>query len=110
MADDSSGLNQVLSETSFLYGANGAFVEELYAKWASDPGSVEPSWQAFFSTLRERADEVTRSVQEPAWTAKAAPEARPDWLSAMDGQWPQLAPAVEAKLAKAISIAQPAAS
>ncbi len=40
MADDSSGLNQVLSETSFLYGGNGAFVEELYAKWANDPSSV----------------------------------------------------------------------
>ncbi len=106
MADDSSGLNQVLSETSFLYGGNGAFVEELYAKWASDPGSVEPSWQAFFSTLRERADEVTRSVQEPAWTVRATPEARPDWLSALDGMWP----AVEAKLAKAIATAQPQAS
>ena len=106
MADDSSGLNQVLSETSFLYGANGAFVEELYAQWATDPASVEPSWQAFFSTLRERADEVTRSVQEPAWTLRATPQARPDWLSAMDGMWP----AVEAKLAKTITTAQPQAS
>ena len=106
MADDSSGLNQILSETSFLYGGNGAFVEELYAKWVSDPASVAPSWQAFFSTLRERADEVTRSVQEPAWTPKATPQARPDWLSALDGMWP----AVEAKLAKAISVAQPEAS
>ena len=106
MADDSSGLNQVLSETSFLYGANGAFVEELYAQWAADPSSVEPSWQAFFSTLRERADEVTGAVREPAWTAKATPQPRPDWLSAMDGLWP----AVEAKLAKAIAVAQPEAS
>jgi 2-oxoglutarate dehydrogenase E1 component len=106
MADDSSGLNQVLSETSFLYGGNGAFVEELYAKWANDPSSVEASWQAFFSTLRERADEVARSVQEPAWTPKAAPQARPDWLSALDGMWP----AVEAKLAKSIAVAQPEAS
>ena len=64
MADDSSGLNQVLSETAFLYGGNADFVEALYAKWASDPASVEPSWQAFFSTLREKADEVTRAAQE----------------------------------------------
>jgi 2-oxoglutarate dehydrogenase E1 component len=106
MADDSSGLNQVLSETSFLYGGNGAFVEELYGKWATDPASVEPSWQAFFSTLRERSDDVARAVQEPAWTAKATPQARPDWLSAMDGLWP----AVEAKLAKAIAVAKPEAS
>ena len=77
MADDSSGLNQVLEETSFLYGGNGAFVEALYAKWATDPASVEPSWQAFFATLRERSDEVAGAVREPAWTAKATPAARP---------------------------------
>ena len=106
MADDSSGLNQVLSETSFLYGGNAGFVEELYAKWASDPASVEPSWQAFFSTLRERGDEVARAVQEPAWTPRPAPQARPDWLSALDGLWP----AVEAKLAKSIAAAKPQAS
>ncbi|HUO21301.1 MAG TPA: 2-oxoglutarate dehydrogenase E1 component [Caulobacteraceae bacterium] len=106
MADDSSGLNQILSETSFLYGGNADFVEELYAKWASDPGSVEPSWQAFFSTLRERADEVERAAQPPAWTPKPAYQVRPEWLSAMDGLWP----AVEAKLGKAIAAAKPAAS
>jgi len=106
MADDSSGLNQVLSETAFLYGGNADFVEALYAKWASDPASVEPSWQAFFSTLREKADEVTRAAQEPAWTPKPAYQARPEWLSAMDGLWP----AVEAKLAKSIAAAQPQAS
>ena len=38
--------------------ATAAFVEELYARWAGDPGSVEPSWRAFFGALRDRADEV----------------------------------------------------
>ena len=55
MADDSGRINQVLAETSFLYGGNAAFVEDLYSRWASDPKSVEPSWQAFFSTLRATA-------------------------------------------------------
>jgi 2-oxoglutarate dehydrogenase E1 component len=98
MADDSGRLNQILTETSFLYGGNADFVEELYAKWASDPNSVEPSWAAFFGSLRENADEVKKAAAPPAWTPKAAPEARPDWLSALDGLWP----AVEAKLGKAI--------
>src|SRR5262249_12823801 len=88
MADDSGRLNQVLTETSFLYGGNADFVEELYAKWASDPGSVEPSWAAFFSSLHENADQVKRAAQPPAWTPAPAPEARPDWLSALDGMWP----------------------
>jgi len=98
MADDSGRLNQILTETSFLYGGNADFVEELYAKWASDPNSVESSWAAFFGSLRENADEVKKAAAPPAWTRKAAPEARPDWLSALDGLWP----AVEAKLGKAI--------
>ena len=40
MADDAGIINQVLTETSFLYGANAAFVEDLYAQWAENPGSV----------------------------------------------------------------------
>ena len=40
MADDAGQLNQVFAETSFLYGANAAFIEDLHEKWAADPGSV----------------------------------------------------------------------
>ena len=40
MADDGSLINEVLAETSFLYGGNAAFVEDLYAKWAANPASV----------------------------------------------------------------------
>ncbi|HEY8615182.1 2-oxoglutarate dehydrogenase E1 component [Phenylobacterium sp.] len=106
MADDAGLINEVLAETSFLYGGNAAFVEDLYAKWASDPGSVEPSWQAFFASLADRADEVKRSTQKPAWTRPAAPAARPDWLSAIDGMWP----AVEAKLGAKVAEKKPAAT
>jgi 2-oxoglutarate dehydrogenase E1 component len=98
MADDSGRLNQVLTETSFLYGANAAFVEDLYARWAENPGSVEPSWQAFFTSLRDRADEVKRAAVEPTWTARSVPAPRNEWLSALDGMWP----AVEAKLQKGV--------
>ena len=37
MADDAGRLNQVFAETSFLYGANAAFIEDLHARWADDP-------------------------------------------------------------------------
>src|ERR1700760_2930747 len=103
MADDSniaSGrLNQVLSETSFLYGGNSAFVEDLYARWAADPNSVEPSWRAFFASLHDGADAVKRAAVKPSWTPPAVAAARPDWLSALDGLWP----AVEAKLGAKIA-------
>ncbi|WP_426010929.1 2-oxoglutarate dehydrogenase E1 component [Caulobacter sp. DWR2-3-1b2] len=110
MADDAGIINQVLTETSFLYGANAAFVEDLYARWAENPGSVEPSWAAFFATLQDQADQVKRAALDPSWTPKAAPIVRPEWLSAIDGQWPSVAPAVEAKMTKAIEAKSPGSS
>jgi 2-oxoglutarate dehydrogenase E1 component len=106
MADDAGIINQVLTETSFLYGANAAFVEDLYARWSKDPGSVDASWAGFFATLHDRAEEVQKAAERPSWTPRQAPAARPDWLSAIDGLWP----AVEAKLGKAIEAKKPAAA
>ncbi len=88
MADDASLINEVLAETSFLYGGNAAFVEDLYAKWAADPNSVEASWRAFFASLQDRIEEVKAAAKKPGWVRPSAPQARPDWLSAIDGQWP----------------------
>ena len=110
MADDSSlapgRLNQALSETSFLYGGNGAFVEDLYARWAENPEQVEPSWRAFFASLHEQAEDVKKAALPPPWTPPAGKIVRPEWLSAIDGVWP----AVEAKLSVKISERQPALS
>src|SRR6516225_7588062 len=101
MADDAGLINEVLAETSFLYGGNAAFVEDLYAQWAADPNSVEPSWRAFFQTLGERIEEA-----RPSWTKPAVPQARPEWLSAIDGLWP----AVQAKVETRIAERRPTAS
>lgn len=100
MADDAGLINEVLAETSFLYGGNAAFVEDLYAKWAADPNSVEPSWRAFFATLGDRADEVQRAVADPAWHKPGVPQPRPEWLSALDGLWPAVQAKVGAKIAE----------
>jgi 2-oxoglutarate dehydrogenase E1 component len=99
MADDTGRINQVLSETAFLFGGNADYVEGLYAKYGQDPASVEPSWRAFFDSLAEGPDAIRQSTTPPAWTRAPAPEARPEWLSALDGMWP----AVEAKLGKGVA-------
>ena len=57
MADDAGRLNQVFAETSFLYGSNAAFIEDLHEQWATDPASVSAEWRAFFDQLRDNADE-----------------------------------------------------
>ncbi len=106
MADDAGLINQVLAETSFLYGGNAPFVEDLYARWSQNPDAVEPSWRAFFANLHDNAGDVARAAAEPAWTKTVAPAPRPDWLSAIDGLWP----AVEAKVGAKIAERQPTAS
>jgi len=111
MADDAGLINEVLAETSFLYGGNAAFVEDLYAKWSADPNSVEPSWRAFFASLHDSAGDVARAPAQPAWTQRAAPPARPDWLSALDGMWPAVEAKLGAKIAeRAATAAAPAAA
>jgi len=109
MADDAGILNQVLTETSFLYGGNAAFVEDLYARWAENPDSVDPSWQAFFASLHEQAEAVKAAAARPPWSQDRPAPTRPDWLPALDGQWPA-APAVGAKIAKAVEERAPGAS
>ena len=95
MADDSGRLNDVLAETSFLFGGNAEFVEALQAKWAADPSSVEPSWAAFFTTLSDSAESVKRLAEPPAWAPEDDAPPRPDWLSAIDGVWPAVSARLE---------------
>ena len=91
-------IERILGETGFLYGANGGFVEDLYARYAHDPASVEPSWRAYFDSLHEAPDAIRSAAADPSWMHAPTPVARPDWLSAIDGLWP----AVEAKVGQAI--------
>ena len=100
MADDAGRINPLLSETTFLYGGNADYVEELYARYAADPATVPESWRAYFESFGERAGDITASAHEPGWARGATPSPRPDWMSALDGQWPAAAPA--AKVAKAV--------
>ncbi|MDO1557931.1 2-oxoglutarate dehydrogenase E1 component [Brevundimonas sp. 2R-24] len=105
MADDSGRLNQVFTETSFLYGANAGFIEELHARWASDPGSVSAEWRAFFDQLKDDAGTVRANARAGGW---GRPDVTPrsEEISCMDGVWP----AVEAKTKQALREARPAAS
>ncbi len=54
-------------KTSFLFGSNGRFIADLYARFAQDPGSVDPSWQSFFRDLGEDAHEVMEDLRGASW-------------------------------------------
>ena len=71
MADDARSLsNTALLETSFLYGANATFVEEMAARYADDPNSVDPSWRAFFSQLRDDPNAGAASRRWPVLVSR----------------------------------------
>ncbi|NBP58912.1 hypothetical protein EBU71_20675, partial [bacterium] len=56
--------------SSFLFGSNSVFIEELYQKYLKDPNSVDPSWTKFFATqgditsLKTTAKIITDSKTE----------------------------------------------
>ena len=45
--------NEAFALTSFLYGANAAYIEDLYARFQEDPASLDEVWRDFFSKLKD---------------------------------------------------------
>ena len=55
-----------LEDTSFLFGANEAYVTELYAQYLNDPGSVAADWSDFFDGLDDNGKELLRDLKAQA--------------------------------------------
>ena len=56
--------------TSFLYGANSGFIEDLYARYLNNPNSVDASWRQFFATLGDDLTAVSAEARGPSWQPK----------------------------------------
>jgi 2-oxoglutarate dehydrogenase E1 component len=89
--------NAAFALTSFLYGGNAGYIEELQARYAKDPGGVDPEWQAFFKSV---GDDVQRNgAQQPSWKQADWPSrSRSELTAALDGDWP----AVEERIGEKI--------
>ena len=82
-------INQALLQTSFLYGANGAYVEALQAKYEKDPYSVEADWREFFDALGDDPASVGKTAQGASWRRPNWPATpKGDLINALDGDWP----------------------
>ncbi|HXW19424.1 MAG TPA: 2-oxoglutarate dehydrogenase E1 component [Roseiarcus sp.] len=92
-------LNQALLRTSFLYGANAPYIEELQARYDKDPASVEPDWREFFETLGDDPASVAKTAEGPSWEQQGWPaQPKGDLISALDGDWPAIEKVVGEKL------------
>ena len=81
--------NEAFAQTSFLYGANAAYIEELYAQFQSDRNSVSPEWQDFFGSMPEDAPaDVIKNAVGASWKKAHWPiPENGELISAMDGNW-----------------------
>jgi len=80
--------NAAFALTSFLYGGNAAYIEDLHARYEADPTSVDAQWQAFFQSLKDDPASVALSARGASWRRPNWP-VRPngDLVSALDGDW-----------------------
>ncbi|MEM7301518.1 MAG: 2-oxoglutarate dehydrogenase E1 component [Pseudomonadota bacterium] len=91
--------NKSFAATSFLYGGNATYIEELYARYVDDPHSVDPEWQGFFGELKDPAADITKNAKGASWKrANWPPAANGELVSALDGDWQEDAAKAEAHI------------
>ncbi|OCK60278.1 2-oxoglutarate dehydrogenase E1 component [Bradyrhizobium sp. LMTR 3] len=92
--------NAAFALSSFLQGTNATYIDELYARYEQDPGSVDSDWQEFFKSLKDTPADVQKNAGGPSWGRDNWPITPQDELtSALDGNWITVEKAVGAKLA-----------
>src|SRR5215470_13488413 len=83
--------NAAFARTSFLYGGNADYIENLYARYEADPAALDGEWQAFFESLKDDRADVAASARGPSWQRPQWPQpARSELVSALDGDWQAL--------------------
>ena len=77
-----------MDATSFLNGANAAFLDSLYAQYLADPASVDESWRSYFAELGEQGLNPTQLGRGPAWKRDQKPATPTDDLTtALSGEY-----------------------
>ncbi|MCZ7593994.1 MAG: 2-oxoglutarate dehydrogenase E1 component [Hyphomicrobium sp.] len=81
-------LNEAFLRTSFLSGANAAYVEDMQAEYERNPGSVSDEWRHFFESLNEERSGARNGERGPSWGVPA-PELleNGDLVAALTGEY-----------------------
>ena len=90
--------NDQFHASSFMQGHNAEYLEQMYARYASDPGAVDDAWQAFFRAMGDDEVSVKREAEGPSWARNDWPPMPADDLTAaLTGEWPMPSAPAEAK-------------
>ena len=91
--------NEAFQATSFLYGSNASYIEDLYARYEDDPSSVPDEWRSFFGALQDDADAVRKAARGASWKKPNWPiQANGELVSALDGDWGAVEKHIEGRL------------
>src|SRR5262245_56483608 len=91
--------NAAFARTSFLYGGNADYIENLYAHYENDPQAVDAEWQAFFQSLKDDRADVLKSADGPSWQLPNWPQRpRGELVSALDADWGEIEKALGEKV------------
>ncbi len=83
-----------------LDGANADYIDQLAARHAADPGSVDAAWADFFKSLGDSELDAKRQATGPSWARTDWPPAPADDLTAaLTGEWAAPPAAKEARAA-----------
>src|SRR6202045_4436378 len=95
----SQDANAAFALTSFLYGPNAPYIEDLYARYETDPKSVDAEWQSFFQSLKDDPREVSENARGPSWRRSDWPlPERSELVAALDGDWTEVGKALGEKV------------
>src|SRR5262249_37304389 len=91
--------NAQFALTSFLYGGNAAYIENLQAQYEADPASVNAQWQAFFQSLKDDPRAIQQSAHGPSWQKPNLQHADGDLIAALTSNWGETEKTVSNKIA-----------
>jgi 2-oxoglutarate dehydrogenase E1 component len=73
-----------------MQGHNAEYLEQLYARYANDPGAVDAAWAEFFRQMGDAELDVKAEASGPSWARGDWPPVPADELtSALTGEWPE---------------------
>jgi 2-oxoglutarate dehydrogenase E1 component len=92
--------NAAFAISSFLYGGNAAYIEDLHARYEADPKAVDAQWQSFFASLKDDARDVAENARGPSWRRPGWPPLeRGDLIAAFEGGFVEAGQKVGARIA-----------
>ncbi|ATO58025.1 2-oxoglutarate dehydrogenase E1 component [Bartonella sp. 1-1C] len=83
--------NDLFTQTSFLYGGNADYIDQLYAEYKKNPTNVDRQWCDFFETFQENKEDVLKNAEGATWQRDHWPlKESGELVSALDSDWSAL--------------------